>query len=503
MMPLDRRQFTLAALAASALAPRALAQGPAPTRLVFVHTNDFYKMSEEEGRGGMARLAAVVKAERARGGHVIFSHAGDTLSPSLMSGFDQGEHMFAMLNALGLDVFAPGNHEFDFGPDVWRKRAGEAKFAILAANIREADGAPLARHRDTLILERGGVKIGFVGLGHENTPQMSSSGALKFAPVVATAVAAAAALRREGADLVAAVVHTDKLTAQQLMATRALDLVLCGHNHDLHLDYDGRTVLVESSQDGLFTIVTEIFVTIAGEGAQRRATWRPAFRVVDSRDVTPDPEMRAMVAGYESELSKELDVEIATLAAPLDSSIALVRTSETAFGNFVADALRAQNNAEIAIVNGGGIRANRKYPAGHRLTRRDVLQEMPFGNKSATTRVTGKALVEAIENGLSVLEQPAGRFPQVSGLEIVATRAAPRGSRVASVKVNGAPLEPARVYTVTTNDFMLRGGDGYGALRDPGASEDSGDRLVANDVMAYARKLGVIDSGVEGRIVLR
>ncbi len=499
-MALDRRRFTLAVLSLGA--SPAFAQSESPVRLTFVHTNDFYKMSEEDGRGGMARLAAVVKAERARGGHVIFTHAGDTLSPSLMSGFDQGEHMFALFNALGLDVFAPGNHEFDFGPDVWRKRSAEAKFAVLAANLRDAGGAILPNHQDTLMLGRGGVKIGFIGLAHENTPQMSSSGPLKFGPVVETAVAAAAALRRQGADLVVAVVHTDKLTGQRLMATRAVDLVLSGHNHDLHIDYDGRAALVESSQDGLYTVVTDVSVTITGEGPARRASVRPAFRVIDSRDVTPDPEMLARVAVYERELSKELDVEIAVLAAPLDSAVALVRGGETAFGNFVADALRFQNEADVAIVNGGGLRGNRQYPAGHKLTRRDVLSEMPFGNKSAVTRVTGKALREAIENGLSILEQPTGRFPQVSGLEIVASRAAPRGARVVSAKVNGAPLDPERVYSVATNDFMLRGGDGYTSLRDPSASEDSGDRLVANDVMVYARKLGVIDARVEGRIVL-
>ena len=471
--------------------------------LTFVHTNDVYKMSEEEGRGGMARLAAVVKAERAKSANVFFTHGGDTLSPNLMSGFDQGEHMFAMLNELRLDVFAPGNHEFDFGPDIYRKRIGEARFPVLAANLRNDDGSMLAGHRDTMSIERGGVNIGFIGAAIETTPTLSSSGPLKFAPLIETVVAAAGNLRQQGADFVVAVVHCDKATGQRLMATRAVDLILCGHSHDLHVDYDGKAALVESSQDALYVVVTDIALSIAGDGAERRVTWRPNFRVIDSKDVTPDPAMRAIVAGYEAELSKELDVEVAVLAVPLDSTGALVRSGETAIGNLVADAMRVQNDAEVAITNGGGIRGNKRYAIGHRLTRRDILSELPFGNKSAVTRVTGKGLVDAIENGLANLGQPSGRFPQVSGLEIVASRSASPGARVISVKVNGAPLDLARIYRVATNDFMLRGGDGFGGLRDPSATEDSGDRLVANDVMVYARKLGSINAKVEGRIVLK
>ena len=502
-MIFDRRQILLGSLAATCLAAGARAQTADSVRLTFVHTNDLYKMSEEDGRGGMARLAAVVKAERDRHPNVFFTHAGDTLSPNLMSGFDRGEHMIALLNAAGLDVFAPGNHEFDFGHEVYRQRMAEAKFAVLAANLREADGAPLAGHRDAMMVERDGVRIGFVGATLETTPVASNPGPLKFAPVIETVTQAAANLRRDGADFVVAVVHCDKATGQRLLATRTVDLILSGHNHDLHVDYDGRAALVESSQDALYTVVADIDVIVSGAGTERSVSWRPGFRIVDSRNVAPDPDMRTLVAGYEAELSKELDVEVAVLAAPLDSTGALVRSAETAIGNLVADALRAQNNAEVAITNGGGIRGNRRYATGHRLTRRDILSEIPFGNKSVVTSISGRALQEAIENGLSSPGQPSGRFPQVSGLRIVALSSAPRGARVASITVNGAPLDPQRIYRVATNDFMLRGGDGYTALRDPNAGLDSGDRLVANDVMVYARKLGSIDARVEGRILVQ
>ena len=95
-----------------------------------------------------------MKAERAKNPNTFVTHGGDTLSPSLMSGFDQGEHMIALFNAIGLDALAPGNHEFDHGHEVYRKRVSEAKFPFLAANMRDGDGSVLAGHRDTMIVER-------------------------------------------------------------------------------------------------------------------------------------------------------------------------------------------------------------------------------------------------------------------------------------------------------------------------------------------------------------
>ena len=204
---------------------------------------------------------------------------------------------------------------------------------------------------------------------------------------------------------------------------------------------------------------------------------------------------------FEADLSRELDVAVATLGAPLDSSTGKVRSGETAIGNLITDALRVQNGADVAIINGGGIRGNRTYAVGASLTRRDILSELPFGNKSVVTVVTGAALVAALENGVS--GQGSGRFPQISGMRVVVDRAAPAGSRVLSVEVGGAPLDPARRYRVATHDFIARGADGYVTLKDPAATEDSGDKLVANDVMAYARKLGTIDAKVEGRLTQR
>src|SRR2546425_7320609 len=115
------------------------------TRVTFLLVNDIYQMGDQEmadgkRRGGFARLATIVKAERAKGGHVIFAHGGDTISPSLMSGIDRGAHILTLTNMIPPDIFVPGNHEFDFGKEIFLQRMAEAKFPIYAANLRGPNG---------------------------------------------------------------------------------------------------------------------------------------------------------------------------------------------------------------------------------------------------------------------------------------------------------------------------------------------------------------------------
>ena len=504
MTMISRRDTLRAGVGALAVLSTAPVSAQAGTRVSFVLTNDIYKMAEEKGIGGLARLAAVVKAERARSPHVLFAHAGDTLSPSLMSGFDQGAHMITLFNAMTLDAFAPGNHEFDFGKEVFLKRMAEARFPVYAANLRMADGAPVPGVKDTAIVEMGGVRIGIVGATLETTPVVSNPGDLKFTPIFDTVRDQARALRAAGADFVVALVHADRATDLRLFDAKAVDLVLTGHDHDLRVVYDGRIAMAESGEDAEYVTIIDVTMAVKTADGRRTLTWTPEFRIVSSATVTPDPDILAMVKGFETELSRELDVPVATLAAELDSRTALVRSQETAIGNLFADAVRAAAGADAAILNGGGIRANRQYPVGTALTRRDILSELPFGNKSAVTEITGAALRAARENGVSLLENRGGRFPQVSNLVVEVDTKAPVGRRILSVKVGGAPLDEARTYKIATNDFMLRGGDGYTMLAGKMApTVDSGDSLVANDVMVYARRLGSVAVKPEGRIILK
>jgi 5'-nucleotidase/UDP-sugar diphosphatase len=163
---------------------------------------------------------------------------------------------------------------------------------------------------------------------------------------------------------------------------------------------------------------------LSRDEASRSRPWWPDFRVVDTAKIDPDPSVLAKVRDYQARLEKRFDVEIATLAAPLDSRNEAVRSGESAIGNLVADALRKAATAEVAIINGGAIRGDKFYPAGTKLLKRDILDELPLGNKTMLTIVPGRAILVALENGFSQIGRLSGRFPQVSGLSIVADPAA-------------------------------------------------------------------------------
>jgi 2',3'-cyclic-nucleotide 2'-phosphodiesterase (5'-nucleotidase family) len=288
------------------------------------------------------------------------------------------------------------------------------------------------------------------------------------------------------------------------MATRAIDLVLSGHDHDLFINYDGRNAVVESSYDAHYVTVIEVAIDVKVQNGNREVTWWPQFRVIDTATVTPDPEVAATVAGYEQQLSRELDLPIGTTAVELDSRTATVRTREGAIGNLVADAMRAKAQADVAMMNGGGIRGGKVYPPGATITRHDVLTELPFNNRVVAVEITGAALRLAVENGLSQLPNASGRFPQVAGMMVEADASRPAGSRVISIKVGDAPLDEAKRYRVATNDFMARGGDGYEMfINAPQLLPDVDSPLLANEVIDYIRNAGTIRTGVEGRMVLK
>ena len=494
-----------AVIAALVIAATLLSPARAETvSFTLILANDIDRIDAGAERGGFARLNALVKAERAGGKAVIYAHAGDMISPSLLSGLDKGRHTIALTNLAPPDIFTPGNHEFDFGPETFRARMAEARFPLFAANLRNADGTPLDGFRDMEIREISGLRLGIVGLAADDSPGRSSPGdGLAFLPTFDTAVARAVELRAQGADMILAVAHANRAVDLRMFNSGAFDIILSGDDHDLTIHYDGRTVLAESRAQAEYVAVIDVTAEVTEKDGKRSVTWVPAFRTVDTATVTPDPETQAMIDAYNAELDRELNVAIGTTSEPLDSRRATVRGREAAIGNLIADAAREAVKADIAIVNGGGIRGNREYPAGAQITRRDVLSELPFGNRTVKLEVTGETVWAALENGVSEAESGAGRFPQVSGLSFEADLTKPAGKRVIAVTIAGKPLDRTATYTLATNDFMFSGGDGYQMLKTARPLLGVRDaKLLANDVMAYIAARKTVAPRVEGRIWL-
>ena len=501
MSIVPRISTAAAAAAVTALLMVASQAFAAPVELTIVHFNDLDRMEESGGQGGVARLAAVINAERAMHDNVIVTFAGDAISPSLMSGFDKGAHMIELLNQLGLTAMAIGNHEYDFGPAVAMQRIAEANFPMLGANNIDSDGEIIDGAQDSILVDVGPYQVGIFGLTTLGTAVKSSPGSVTFRDVEQVAAEQSAALREAGADLVIALAHTDTSEDRALLQQGAMDLLLSGDDHQLRVDFSGDVLFAESGEQADWVTVIDLTLDEVESRGEMRFTWSPAFRIINTARVAPDAELAAAAQVYLDQLSSELDVEIGTTTTELDSRRATIRGKEAAIANLITDAMRAATGADVALTNGGGIRANRIYEPGTTLTRRDILSELPFGNKPVVLELTGHDIVAALENGFSKIEDGAGRFPHVAGLSVQFDAARAAGDRVVAVTRDGAPLDLDATYTLATNDYMAGGGDGYDVFEDKMRIVDAyAGTLMASQVIDYIDDQGSVAPVVEGRL---
>lgn len=472
----------------------------AATLLVF---SDIYEMAEQNGRGGFARVAAVVAAERAKSRNTLVAFAGDTLSPSLLSSLDKGAHIVDLLNRMTLDVFTPGNHEFDFGEEVFRTRMAELKATRLAANLRDRDGRTLPGFADNRIFDIDDVKFGVFGLTEEESARRSNTGTLRVSSALETARTQVRRLRDAGADLIIAVTHSDWKDDMRLAKTGEIDVILSGHDHNLIVFHDGHTAIAETEADGVQVVAVDLAITVSDD-TPRKVAWSPKFRIIDTADAAPDPAVAARVADIRAGMDKTLDEPIGVTRTELDLRKASLRGRETAVGDFIADAMRARTGADVAIINGGAIRSEMILPAGAALSRKTALAALPFANRLVTLDISGADLRAALESAFAKLDKDAGRFAQISGARLVLRRDAVPGSRLASIEIAGKPLDDARTYRLATNDYLAAGKDGYDALlrATPVVAGDAAPLLSAVVVEAI-QEAGSIAPVIDGRIDIR
>ena len=455
-------------------------------------------LNDVDRKDAFPSIAAAVAEARAGAENSLLLHAGDVISPSVLSSLDKGAHIIDLMNSLGIDAFTPGNHEFDFGPAVLEERMAEATFPIVSSNIRNGAGELPGFAKEHMIIDLGSVQVGIYGLTSDDTYEKSSPGDWTFEDTISTGQAMRAKLVDAGADLVIALAHTSFSEDLALGANGAADIIATGDDHDLFLYYNGKRVIMEGTSQGRNIPVLDLSLEWDDDDLE----WAPSFAVVQPSD--EDAAMAAMVAEYEKALDDALSEEIATIGVDVDTRRASVRAMETNFGNAATDAMMTVTGADIGMTNGGGIRGNKVYPAGSVMTARDVFAELPFGNKTVVLAMSGEDVMAALENAVSKIEDTSGRFMQVSGnVAVVYDRDAAVGSRVVSAMIDGSAIDAGATYTVATNDFVARGGDGYTMFASAGVvlSADA-SQLMASHVADYIRDNG-INAGAEGRITFQ
>ncbi len=478
----------------------------APTKITFLHTNDVYEISPKRGKGGLAELMTLLQAERAAAAHSITTFGGDLLSPSILSRKFKGAQMVELMNKLGTDVAVPGNHEFDFGPEVAEQRFGESSFPWLGANVLGKDGKPAAGLTAIHTIGVGDFKVGFFGLLAPETATLSSPGSgISFAPLIDTAESAVKQLEQAGADVIVALTHMNIADDRALIrSVKGIHLVLGGHDHEPITYYERGVLIQKAGYDAHYLAAVDLSVERVEKRGKSTVEVLPQWRMLSTRGVAPDPKVKPIVDAYNLKLDEELGQPVGKTAVELDSRRSTIRTMETGFGNLIADALRESVGAEVGLTNGGGIRGDRTYDPGTTLTQKDVLSELPFGNLVVLIELSGGDLLGALENGVSEIENIGGRFPHLSGMTMVFDPSAPKGKRIVSAKVGGAELDRNKSYKLATNDYIYGGGDGYAALtRGKPLIDPSGGKLMATVVMDYIAAKGTVAPKLEGRVKSR
>jgi 5'-nucleotidase len=491
--------LALGAVGAAPVASEALGSRE-NAQLTVLHLADVYEIAPVDGGkyGGLARVAALERQLAAEKSHVLLTIGGDFLSPSVASSIFQGEQMVAALGATGLDLATLGNHEFDFGPELLRRRMREAPWDWVVSNVVDAaTGEPFGGAAPWLVRRYGDLAVGFLGLclAGDEIPAKKRQG-VEFLDPFDAAERYLPELEREGVDVIVALTHLDFADDVRL-ARRfpAIDLILGGHEHFPITTQVEHSLIIKPGSDARNVARVDVSRPRADGPIEKHFELVPIVE-----ELAAEPVTAGVVAEWESRLDRELAVTVGAASEPLNAVAEQVRSREVNLGNLFADAMRRETGAEIAILNSGSIRSNRVYPPGE-LTRRDLVAMHPFGGIACEVEVSGETVAAALENGFSRLGESAGRFPQVGGIEVEVDPEQPPGQRVVAATVDGQPLDPTRQYTVAITDYMLEGGDGYSMFAEARVlvSPEAGGMLVSL-LEATVRERQPLAPRVEGRI---
>jgi 5'-nucleotidase len=439
---------------------------PRTVRVTLLQVNDVYQFVpvDNGARGGLARVSTLRKRIAAESPNTLLLLSGDTISPSVESNTYKGQQMIDAWNAVGLDYSVFGNHEFDFGPDVLRERIKESRFVWLGANVVDKKtGKPFADTPLFVIREFEGVKIGIIGLVLPETKSTSRPGDdVDFLNVCETAKRVVPEIKAKGAQVVVGLTHLSMREDKELARCADLDVIIGGHEHTLLESLAARTPIFKMTADaremGRITLNIE-----AASGKLESIDWEV---IPVTKEIAEDPQFASITNKY-GKLLTELAARVGHTDVLLDARSVENRTRETNVGSFVADAFRKATRADVALLNGGSIRADITINPGD-LTKRDVLSILPFANPVVKLEVTGATLRAALEHGVSrsAEDSEPGRFPQVSGLRFTFDASRPAGSRLVEVTVGEQPLDDKKTYTLATSTFVaVDAGDGYTMFR--------------------------------------
>ena len=442
--------------------------------LVIFHTNDMHSRVEDTDDGGksigLAEIAAAVKSAKAKNPATYWFDAGDTFHGMPRINISNGENMTLLLNAAGLDAMTAGNHDFNYGSAQLERLAKKINFPLLCANVVRKKNGRLVFKPYKIFKLKDKTRVGVFGLATPETAYKTNPKnvtEIEFLNPVDSARDMIKKLQPK-CDVIVCIMHMGVDASSEFTSERiarespGIDVIIDGHSH---------TELPEGIQVGK--------TLIAQTGCYEHLLGRVTVEIDDHKiiskkaELLSDDEVKALAKNSDAKIlevnakinklnEKLLGEVVAHSDRVLTSKREIVRCQESELGNLAADALRWRTGSDIAVINGGGIRAD--LPAGN-VTRGDIMAIFPFGNTVRTAEISGKAIREMLEHSVFAVPAAFGGFYDVSGATFSFDPTQPAGHRVGEIFINGEILDENKTYTLTATDFQFAGGDDYTMLK--------------------------------------
>ena len=474
--------------------------------LTIVHVNDVHGRLEEndfDGTIGYPKMKTFLDGMKEENPNMLLLHAGDSFHGTIPANLTEGEVVVEVMNAMEFDAMVPGNHDFNFGYERLLELKAMSEFDILAANVVKEDGTMDFDPYMVYEMENG-MRVGIFALATEETKTKShpdNTRGVEFADIIETGNEAVEALEEMDADMIIALIHlgvdaSSEDTAYKLAdGVDGIDLIIDGHSHSIMGEGAGEL------RNGALIVQAGWYLNHVGVVNVEMMDGEPVFAAAvhpyeEFAEVEADEYISGIIAEATAPI-EEMQMEVVgNTTVVLDGVRENVRTGETNLGNLITDAMIVASGADVALTNGGGIRAS--IDAGE-ITLGEVLTSFPFTNVLTNIEVTGADLMAALEHGVKDYPEAAGHFPHVSGMSYTFDPNMEVGSRITELMIGDEPVDLEATYMLVTNDFLAAGGDGYTMFEGKEILAYSG--LLSEVLEDYLRANPEVSPEVEGRIV--
>ena len=437
----------------------------AGTHITIIHTNDTHsrvEANEKNGMIGFEKIATLVKEAKAKNPNTLLLDAGDTLHGQTFATISRGQSIVDLMNIVGYDVMVPGNHDFNYGYERLVELKGTMDFPLVASNITKADGNSLLE--PYVIKEVDGIKVAVFGLSTPETAYKTSPNNVKGLTFEDPSVAAQRIVDEltDKVDVIIALAHLglDKSSTYRsdVVAENVtgIDLIIDGHSHttlDAGKVVNG-TLIAQAGEHDKNLGYVDLYVE-DGKVTTKKAR---LAKYEETAGVEADAEVLKLFASVEEENSKTTSVVVGSTPIGLDGTRENARMKQTNLGSVIADAMLHQTKADVAITNGGGLRAS--IDKGE-ITKGQIITVLPFGNYVRMIEVKGSTILAAMERGVSSYPELDGGFPQVGGMTYKFDPSKPANERIVEILIGEEKLDANKTYKLATNDFMSIGGDNY------------------------------------------